>query len=129
MDRAGPDGERAGPDGDGPDMSSPPESRLEERSRSAPSSRRSPFLWWAPILLLSLAGVLIATFSDNPSHPARTTATSPSGSAAREIKLRGGGLRIGRTIGLSSVAGSVSIGSRNVWVSLPNRGELSRSTL
>ena len=129
MDRAGPDGERAGPDGDRPHVSPPAQGRLEERSRSAPSSRRSPFLWWAPILLISLAGVLIATFSDNPSHPAKTRATSASNSAAGEIKLQGGGLTIGRTIGLSGVPGSVSLGSRNVWISLPNRGELSRSNL
>ena len=113
-----------------PKLVSPPaESRVEERSRSAPSSRRSPFLWLAPIVLLSLAGVLIATFSDNPSHPANTSATSPSSSAASEIKLQGGGLTVGRTIGLSSLPGSVSLGKRNVWISLPNRGELSRSNL
>lgn len=115
-----------------PKLVSPPaESRVEERSRSAPSSRRSPFLWLAPIVLLSLAGVLIATFSDNPSHPANTSATSPSttSSAASEIKLRGGGLTVGRTIGLSSLPGSVSLGKRNVWISLPNRGELVRSNL
>ena len=111
-----------------PTVSSPPsENRVKERSRSSPSARR--FLWLVPILLLSLAGVLIATFSDNPSHPANTSATSPSSSPASEIKLQGGGLRIGRTIGLSSVPGSVSLGSRNVWISLPNRGELSRSDL
>jgi hypothetical protein len=112
-------------------VSPPPASRLEQRSRSTSGSRRSPFLWSAPIFLLSLAGVLIATFSDNPSHPATATVTSPSRTSApaSAIKLHGGGLRIGRTIGLSSVAGSLSLGTRNLWISLPNRGELIRSTL
>jgi hypothetical protein len=104
-------------------------------------SFRSPVLWWAPLGLLSLAGVLIATFSDNPSQPAKagaapnqpatTSAASPprTSPATGEIKVRGGGLTIGQAIGLSGVPGSVSVGSRNVWVSLPDRGELVRSSL
>jgi serine/threonine protein kinase len=108
--------------------SPPPESRVEGRSRSAPSSRRSPFLWLAPLVLLSLAGVLIATFSDDRTPPGKTGATSTptTGSAATQIKLQGGGLTAGRTIGLSSLPGWVSVGRRNVWISLPDRGELVR---
>jgi serine/threonine-protein kinase len=111
--------------------SPPPASRVEDRSRSAPSSRRSPFLWLAPIVLLSLAGVLIATFSDDRTHPGKTgvTSTLTTGSAATQIKLQGGGLTAGRTIGVSSLPGSVSVGRRNVWISLPDRGELVRSNL
>jgi Protein kinase domain len=108
--------------------SPPPESRVEGRSRSAPSSRRSPFLWLAPLVLLSLAGVLIATFSDDRTPPGKTGATSTptTGSAATQIKLQGGGLTAGRTIGLSGLPGWVSVGRRNVWISLPDRGELVR---
>lgn len=85
----------------------------------------------APILLLSLAGVLIATFSDNRTHPGKISSTSAptTGSAATEIKLRGGGLAVGQTIGLSSLPGSVSVGQRNVWISLPDPGNLVRSNL
>ena len=109
--------------------SPPPESRVEARSRSAPSSRRSPFLWLAPIVLLSFAGVLIATLSDNRTPPGKSgvTSTPTTGSAATQIKLHGGGLTAGRTIGVSSLPGSVSLGRRNVWISLPNPGELVRS--
>ncbi len=109
----------------------PPESRVEDRSRSAPSSRRSPLLWLAPIVLLSLAGVLIATFSDVRSNSGTTgaSATSTNGAAATPVKLQGGGLAIGQTIGVSSLPGSVSLGRRNVWISLPDRGELVRSNL
>jgi serine/threonine protein kinase len=108
--------------------SPPPESRVEGRSRSAPSSRRSPFLWLAPLVLLSLAGVLIATFSDDRTPPGKTGATSTptTGSAATQIKLQGGGLTAGRTISVSSLPSSVSVGRRNVWISLPDRGELVR---
>jgi serine/threonine protein kinase len=106
-----------------------PESRVEDRSRSAPSSRRSPFLWLAPIVLLSLAGVLIATLSDVRTPPGKTgvTLTPTTGSAAAQIKLQGGGLTAGQTMNVSSLPGSVSLGTRNLWVSLPNVGELVRS--
>jgi serine/threonine protein kinase len=115
-----------------PRLASPgPESRGADRSRSAPSSRRSPFLWLTPIVLLSLAGVLIATFSDDRTPPAQTgtTSTPTTGSGATPIKLDGGGLTVGRTIALSSLPGSVSLGRRNVWISLSDRGELVRFTM
>jgi hypothetical protein len=104
-------------------------------------SRRSPVLWWVPLVLLSLAGVLIATFSDNPGAPATTSAKptqaattsaaapSTTSAAAGEIQIQGGGMTIGRTIGLAGVPGSVSLGTKNVWISLPDRGELVRSSL
>ncbi len=112
-----------------PAVSSPPsESRVEQRPRS--SLRARPFLWLAPIVLLSLAGVLIATFSDNPSHSGTTSASSPSTTTADgQIKLSGGGLTVGRTITVSSTPGSVSLGSENVWISLPDRGELVRANM
>lgn len=102
---------------------------------------RSPVLWWAPLILLSLAGVLIATFSDNPSTPATASATptqaattsaaapSTTSPTAGELKVQGAGLTLGRTIGLAGAPGSVSLGTKNVWISLPDRGELVRSSL
>ena len=113
-----------------PTVSSPPsESRVEQRSRWSPTAR--PFLWLAPIVLLTLAGVLIATLSDNPSHPGNSGAASPSttSSADGQIKLSGGGLTLGRTLTLSGTPGSVSLGSENVWISLPDRGQLVRANM
>jgi serine/threonine protein kinase len=128
IEPVGPANEPAGTVTESAVPSPPRESRVEDRSRSAPSSRRSPFLWLGPIVLLSLAGVLIATFSDDRTPPGKTGATSTptTGSAGTEIKLQGGGLTVGRTIGLPSPPGSVSVGRRNVWISLPGRGELVR---
>src|SRR5262249_52643048 len=59
----------------GPVTASPPAaSRLDEPPAPARTSRRSPVLWVAPILVLSLVGVLVATFSDVHSNGG-TTAT------------------------------------------------------
>jgi serine/threonine protein kinase len=112
-----------------PGVASPPaRSRVEDSSRSRPSSRRSPFLWLAPIVVLSLAGVLIATFSDHPTRAGKTSATSlPTTGSATQIKAAG--LTVGQTFGLGGLPGSVSVGRRNVWISLPDRGELVRSNL
>jgi serine/threonine protein kinase len=115
-----------------PPQANPPQaSRVEAGPAPAQTSRRSPFLWLVPIVLLSLVGVLIATFSDVRSNPASTAATVPpsSSTASKRVTLQGGGMTVGRTIRLAAVPGSVSIGSRNLWVSLPDRGELVRTTL
>ena len=113
--------------------SPPPEHRFEARALGAPAARRSPFLWLAPIVLLSLVGVLIATFSDVRTNSgnagATSTSTSTTGSGATGVELQGSGLTAGRTIALAGLPGSVSIGQRNVWVSLPDRGELVRTNL
>jgi serine/threonine protein kinase len=100
------------------------ESRVRDRSRSRPRGR--PYLWLGAIVLLSLAGVLIATFSDNPSHPASATAPSTNSSTDSQVKLQGGGLSVGRTITLPSAPGAISLGAENVWISLPDRGQLVR---
>jgi hypothetical protein len=114
-----------------PVASPPPERRVEDRPPRSPAWRRSPFLWLVPIIVLSLAGVLIATFSDIQSNSANAgaTATPPAGSGATPVKLHGGGMTAGRTIVLAGQPGFVSIGRRNVWISLPDRGELVRTNL
>jgi serine/threonine protein kinase len=112
--------------------SPPPERPVEDRSPPAPSPRRSPLVWLAPLVLLSLAGVLVATFSDvrNSSGKIGPTPTpTPTSAPAAQIKLKGSGLTLGRTFGVSSLPGSVSIGRRNLWISLPDGGELVRSNL
>ena len=111
--------------------SSPPGQGIEDRPRRRPASSRSPFWWLAPIVLLSLAGVLIATFSDVRTNAVKAGGTSASttGSGAGRIKLQGGGMTAGRTIGLTGLPGSVSLGTRNIWVSEPDSGELVRTNL
>ena len=101
---------------------------LDDRPRAAPRTRRSPILWVAPIALLAVAGVLIVALTEAGRHPGNSGATSTptAGSAAAQIKIQGSGLTEGRTIGLSSPPGSISVGKRNVWISLPARGELVR---
>jgi len=114
-----------------PQASEPPESGGAPAPATAQRPRRSPFLWVAPIVLLSLAGVLVATFSDVRTKYSGTAATAPpnSGAASSRITLQGNGMTLGRTIRLPAVAGSVSIGTKNLWVSLPDRGELVRTNL
>jgi hypothetical protein len=109
----------------------PRESRVDEPPARARPSRRSPVLWVAPIVVLSLVGVLIATFSDVRSNGGTTAATSAptTGTASKPVTLQGGGMTLGRTIGLAAVPGSVSVGTRNLWVSLPARNELVRTNV
>ena len=125
------DAETAATVGEQTTPSAPQARRVEEPPARARTSRRSPVLWLAPIILLSLAGVLIATFSDVRSNAGTTAATAPptTGTSSNRVALQGSGMTVGRTIGLAGVPGSVSIGSRNLWVSLPDRGELVRTNL
>jgi serine/threonine protein kinase len=124
----------SGPPAAGP----PPDSGVAAGSGSTRRSRRSPVIWVVPILVLSLAGVLIATLSDVHGQASKTSVTSTQtgvsstattgGSVATPIKLQGGGMTVGRTISLPSLPGSVSISARNnVWVSLPSAGQLVRT--
>jgi serine/threonine protein kinase len=108
---------------------SPPESRVAAGSRSPRRSVRSPLIWAVPILVLSLVGVLIATLSDirSPASKTGVTSTPTTGSAVTRIRLQGGGMTVGRTISVPSLPGSVSLGTRNVWVSLPDAGQLVRT--
>jgi serine/threonine protein kinase len=102
--------------------------RLDHSPRAAPRPRRSRVLWAVPIAVLAVAGVLIATLTGGGSHPGRTgpRSASTAGAAAARIKIIGSGLTKGRTTGVPSLAGSISVGRRNVWISLPDRGELVR---
>jgi hypothetical protein len=127
-----------------PDVMNPPaDAHVEHRSRLAPSSPRYRSWLLAALVLVSLAGVLIATFSDTRTVYGKSSATggaysgnagatskAAAGSAGSEIKVvYGGGMTAGRTIAVSGLPGAVSIGRRNVWTSLPDRGQLARSTL
>ena len=102
--------------------------RAENAPARAQKRRTRPLVWLGALVLLSLAGVLIATFSDNPSNSAKTGAASASttNSADGRIKLHGGGLTVGRTITLPGTPSAVSLGTENVWISLPDRGQLVR---
>jgi hypothetical protein len=104
----------------------PEDQRVAEPSAAAPHRPRSPLRWVAPVIVLSLIGVLIATFSDNPTTSGTTSGTTTSGpaQATAAVKLQGGGLRLGATIELGGLPGGVSIGKRNVWTSLPAAGQL-----
>ena len=121
-----------GPTVSRPTAPSPPrESRVEPSPPPARTASRSPFIWLAPVVLLSLAGVLIATFSDVRSSSGKAGVPSPyaTGTGSERVTLHGGGMTVGRTISLAAVPGSVSVGQRNLWVSLPDRGELVRTNL
>ena len=62
-----------------------------------------------------VAGVLVAVLTGGGSK-----------SASAGIQISGSGLTEGQSIALSSAPGSISIGSKNVWISLPDRGKLVR---
>ena len=85
------------------------------------SPRRSPLVWLAPLVILCTIGVLIATFADVHSVP--------TSAGANRVTLQGGGMTMGRTIGVAAVPGAISIGRKNLWVSLPDRDELVRTNL
>ncbi len=87
-----------------------------ERPADRPSSRRFPTRWVvAGIAVLVVAGVLVAVLTGGGSK-----------SASAGIQITGSGLTEGQSIALSSAPGSISIGSKNVWISLPDRGKLVR---
>jgi serine/threonine-protein kinase len=90
--------------------------------------RRSPILWLAPIAALAAAGVLIVVLTSGSSDhktgggaPAAANASNRTG-----LTIEGNGLSQGWTIDVSGRPGSIAVGSRNVWISLPNQGELVR---
>lgn len=110
--------ELAAPRADPTAETSPPRTPPADRPPAGSKRRRPPILWVAPIALLVLAGVLVAVLSGGKSAAGNTT-----------VEIKGSGLTEGRTIRLSSTPASVSVGTRNLWISLPERGELVRSNL
>ena len=84
----------------------------------APWARRSPLLWGLPIAALAVAAVV-------GSRPEWRYARPP----APRVQIHGSGLTQGRTITVSGPAGSISVGIQNVWVSLPGRDEIVRSSV
>jgi hypothetical protein len=90
-----------------------------ERPADRPSSRHFPTRWVvAGIAVLVVAGVLVAVLSGGGGN------SSSTGSAG--IQITGSGLTEGQSIALPSAPGSISIGSKNVWISRPDRGKLVR---
>jgi serine/threonine protein kinase len=91
----------------------PPRRRDEPRDvKRSPS--RSPALWVAAIAVLAVVGVLIVVLTGGSSHNASA------------IEINGSGLSEGTTIALPGAPGSISIGSQNVWISIPGSGQLVR---
>jgi Protein kinase domain len=105
--------------------SQPQTTRLADGPRAAPRRRRFPILWVASIASLAAVGVLVAALSGTGGHSGTTGATSTP-SAAAVTKIQGSGLTEGRTVRLASRPGSISIGPHNVWISLPELGEIVR---
>ena len=98
----------------------PPPGRDEPRGIKR-SRRRSAAPWLALIAVLAVVGVLIAVLPGSSSHDSGTASDS-----APSIKIDGSGLSEGHTIALSDTPGSISIGSENIWISLPGLGQLVR---
>lgn len=103
----------------------PPPTRRDERRDASPARRRPRIVWLAPIVLLAVAGVLIAVLTGGSSNAGRPPGSS-AGSTESRVTIQGGGLSQGLTIAVPGAPGSISAGSRNVWISLPYRGELVR---
>jgi serine/threonine protein kinase len=98
--------------------------RVELRNaKRAP--RRAPVVWLAPIVLLIAAAVLIAVLTQHSSNGGRAPGSS-AGSTQASVTIQGSGLTRGWTIAVPGVPGSISVGSKNIWISLPDRGELVR---
>ena len=104
-----------------------PTRRIGEQ-RPPRAARGRAWRWVVPIALLAAAGILITALTGGSGHPSSSgRAPSPTaGTASAEIKIHGTGLRAGQMIALPSAPGSISVGSRNVWISLPGKGELLR---
>jgi serine/threonine-protein kinase len=86
------------------------------RPPTGPRSRRSRILWAVPVAALLVAGVLVAVLSGG------------SG-ASGQTEIHGSGLAKGRTVTVPGPPGSISLGTRNLWISLPSRNELVRANL
>jgi streptogramin lyase len=84
---------------------------------AAPGSRRSPIFWVLPIAALVVAAVLVVILSGGGK------------SAGALVEIHASGLTQGRTITVSGPAGSISVGSQNLWVSLPGRDEIVRTSV
>ena len=105
--------------------SGPTSSRRDEPHDARPARRRSRVVWLAPIVVVAVAGVLIAVLAGGSGNGGRAPGPSASSTPAR-VTIRGSGLSQGWTIAVPGLPGSISVGSRNVWISLPGRGELVR---
>lgn len=97
----------------------------DERRDAKPARRRPPLVWLAPIVLFAVAAVLIAVLTGGSSNRGGAPGSSAGATQAR-VNIQGSGLTRGWAIAVPGVPDSISVGSRNVWISLPDRGELVR---
>ncbi len=89
-----------------------------DQPRAAPRRRRPLLLWIVPIAALAVVVALVVIL-----------VSGGNSDDATAVNVHGSGLTVGRTITVGSPPGSVSVGTRNVWISLPARNELVRSNL
>jgi hypothetical protein len=89
--------------------------------------------WAVPLGVLVVAGVLVAVLSggsaSNKSSTSATSTSTAASSTTASIKINGSGLSQGRTITVAGQPGSVSLGQKNLWTSLPDNGRLVRLNL
>ena len=94
-----------------------PETGATVTPPSAPRSRRSPIIWALPVAVLAVAVGLGVILSGGGK------------TAGALVQIHGSGLTEGRTVTVSGPAGSISVGIQNLWVSLPGRDEIVRSSV
>ena len=90
--------------------------------------RRSPIVWLAPIAALAVAGFLVVILANGSSDHNADGGTTGSAAASNRtgVRIQGSGLSRGWTIDVPGRPGSIAVGSRNVWISLSDRGQLVR---
>lgn len=100
-------------------LRAPPTADSANRPPASPRSRRFPRSVWALsiVVLVAVAGVLVAVLSGGNS------------AAGAQVQIHGSGLTEGRTITLPAAPAALSVGTRNLWASLPGRNEIVRSSL
>jgi hypothetical protein len=81
-----------------------------------------------PVAALLVAGGLVAILSGGNSGAPGNHGVQQQARAG-QIEIHGSGLATGRTISVPAPPGSISLGTRNLWISLPSRNEIVRANL